>query len=261
MVPTLDNLESIRLVAPAVALAALGVPGLDSRSPIPASCGVPLLLCDLDDTVVSRRDTFRAWAAAYLLERALPPEDLEWLVAADDDGYRPRAEFFASIVARYGLPVPAETVGEHYYDGYLGRFRCATDVADALGRARGAGFKLAIVTNGDRRAQEGKIAAAGLGSLVDAICISGVDGWAKPAREIFELAAARCDEELTGWMVGDHPENDIGGAMACGLRTVWIRHGRAWPPGLGFRPDGEADGFAEAVDLVLAAPLNAAGRG
>jgi putative hydrolase of the HAD superfamily len=214
---------------------------------------VALLLCDLDDTVLSRRDAFCAWAAAYLLERALPPEDLGWLVAADDDGYRPRPEFFASIVARYGLEDPPGVVAEHYYEGFLRRFACTADVADALARARRAGFKLAIVTNGDQRAQEGKIDAAGLGALVDAVCISGVEGCAKPEREIFELAATRCAEELAGaWMVGDHPENDIGGAVACGLSTVWIRNGRSWPSALWFRPDHEADGFAEAVDLVLA---------
>jgi len=214
---------------------------------------VPLLLCDLDDTVLSRRDTFLEWAASYLHERGLPAEDLEWMVAADDDGYTPRPELFASIAARYGIVGGPDLVGEHYYGDFLRRFACAADVADALSRARGAGFKLAIVTNGDQRAQEGKISAAGLGGLFDAVCISGVEGWTKPAREIFELAATRCAEELAGaWMIGDHPENDIGGAVACGVRTVWIRHGRAWPGELGFAPDHEADGFAEAVDLVLA---------
>ena len=53
-------------------------------------------------------------------------------------------------------------------------------------------------------------------------------------------------------MIGDNPLNDIGGAVGCGLSTVWIRHGRSWPAGLEFEPDHEADGFAEAVDLVLA---------
>jgi putative hydrolase of the HAD superfamily len=213
---------------------------------------VPLLLCDLDDTVLSRREAFRAWAAAYLEQRSLPPGDVEWLVTADDDGYRARPELFASIVARYRLPDSPEEVAEHYYDGFLPRFRCAADVVDALTRARRAGFKLAIVTNGDRRAQEGKISAAGLGALVDAVCISGVEGIAKPAREIFELAASRCAHGLeAAWMVGDNPVTDIGGASACGVRTVWIRHGRAWPDHLAYRPDHQADGFAEAVDLVL----------
>ena len=228
-------------------------PTARQRRPGPPSCGVPLLLCDLDDTVLSRRDAFLEWAAAYLHERGLPLGDLEWMVATDDDGYRPRPELFAAVADRDGLPDGPDAVGAQYYSDFLGRFACAPDVSDALARARAAGFKLAIVTNGDQRAQEGKIGAAGLAERFDAVCISGVEGWTKPAREIFELAASRCGEELAGsWMIGDHPENDIGGAVACGVRTVWIRHGRTWPESLGFAPDHEADGFAEAVDLVLA---------
>lgn len=214
---------------------------------------MPLLLCDLDDTVLSRRDAFREWAAAYVEARRLPAEGFDWLVAADDDGYTPREEFFSSIVANFDLPVRPETVAEDYYEGFIPRFSCAADVAEALARARRAGFRVGIVTNGDQRAQEGKIRAAGLAPLVDAVCISGVEGIAKPAREIFELAAARCAGELeAGWMIGDNPMTDIAGARSCGMRAVWIRHGRSWPEDLGFRPDHQADGFAEAVDLVLA---------
>ena len=84
-----------------------------------------------------------------------------------------------------------------------------------------------------------------------ALCIAeGVGHW-KPARQIFEHAAARCGESLEGaWMIGDNPVADIGGARACGARTVWIQTG-AWPTELDYEPDHSVDSFSDAVRLVL----------
>jgi FMN phosphatase YigB (HAD superfamily) len=85
------------------------------------------------------------------------------------------------------------------------------------------------------------------------VCISEVEGYAKPDRQIFERAAHRCGTDLRdAWMVGDHPINDIEGARACGIGSVWIPNGRCWPSELSFAPDAQADTFAEAVELVLA---------
>jgi len=44
---------------------------------------------------------------------------------------------------------------------------------------------------------------------------------------------------------------DIGGAIACGMGTVWIRMDRAWPQDLDYAPTREADTFSEGVDLIL----------
>jgi putative hydrolase of the HAD superfamily len=90
------------------------------------------------------------------------------------------------------------------------------------------GWKIGIVTNG-APTQALKLEAAGLTEMVDACCISEVEGVRKPHPEIFRRTAARCDSALDGaWMVGDNPEADIAGAVALGLRTVWIDHGRTW---------------------------------
>jgi len=212
---------------------------------------VPVLLCDLDDTLVSRRSTFARWADAYLTELGAP-EDVAWFVEIDDDGTRPRDEFYRLVIDRYGLAETTESLAERYYRDFVSSFRCEPEVIAALQDARKAGFKVAIVTNGGARAQPIKIAAAGLGDFVDASCISEAEGYWKPAVELFELAAQRCGCSLDGaWMIGDNPVADIGGAIACGARSVWIRMGRTWPEDLGYRPDFEADEFHEAVSIVL----------
>jgi putative hydrolase of the HAD superfamily len=111
---------------------------------------------------------------------------------------------------------------------------------------------VAIVTNGDVRSQAAKIAAACLGELVDAYCIAEAEGHWKPVPELFRGAADRCGCTMeNAWMIGDNPVADIGGAAACGARTVWIPMGRRWPKDLNYRPDFEADTFKKGVGLVL----------
>ena len=74
----------------------------------------------------------------------------------------------------------------------------------------------------------GQIRSAGLDEVLDAWCISGLEGVAKPDRLIFEEAAKRCGAPLEGWMVGDTPEIDVLGGNAAGLRTIWMARGRPW---------------------------------
>ncbi len=74
----------------------------------------------------------------------------------------------------------------------------------------------------------------GLARLFAAVSDSGVVGWAKPDRRIFEHAlTALAVPANRAWMVGDNVEADIGGAAALGMRTCWIAPPeRAAPAGL-----------------------------
>lgn len=212
-----------------------------------------LLLCDLDDTLADRQAIFDAWAESFLVEIGQDTGEVTWLNEIDARGYTPREEFFTQVVERFMPQTSVEDMAERYYRDYIQSFRCSTEVVSALARARRAGFKIAIITNGPTRAQDAKITAAGLGELVDACCISETEGFWKPAPELFRLAAERCGEPLEdAWMIGDNPVTDIGGAAALGIGTVWIRLGRTWPTDLAHQPTSQADSVSEAVDAILA---------
>ena len=62
---------------------------------------MPLLMCDLDDTLVERPPLFRAWAEEFLDEQGFDAELLEWLVEVDRGGHLPRAQFLAEITERF----------------------------------------------------------------------------------------------------------------------------------------------------------------
>jgi FMN phosphatase YigB (HAD superfamily) len=212
---------------------------------------VPLLLCDLDDTILDRSAIFRAWACEYAQMHHQDQEFVGWLISEDERGYRSRADFWASIKSRLHLSDPIESLISTYRSRLAEMTTCTADVIDALKRARKASWTIAIVTNGDLF-QHQKIAAANLGPFVDAVCISEVEGFRKPDRRILDRAARRCTTSLDGaWMIGDDAENDIGAAVAAGIDSIWLTMGRTWDRP-NFRPTFTARTFSEGVNRVLA---------
>ncbi|MFG3055126.1 HAD-IA family hydrolase [Kitasatospora sp. NPDC048239] len=219
---------------------------------------MPLLLLDLDNTLLPRDAAFRAWAQDFLAERRLPPGDVDWLVTIDGGGYVPRSTVLSAAQRRYGLDESMEFLIAHYRRGINSHIHCPSRHIDALRAARAAGWTLGIVSNGSTRPQLEKIRRTGLGPLVDGWVISEEAECLKPDPLIFEIAAQRCGVAPTGdwtshtWMVGDHAPADIAGAELAGLRSVWLHHGRPWAEP-GYRPTLKAAGLPEAVGQVLSA--------
>lgn len=211
---------------------------------------MPLLLCDLDNTLVDRRAAFHRWAVEFAARHDQDDGFVEWLSEIDADGFGPRPEFFVDIHTRLGLTETLDEFTAEYRSTFHPQFRCYEGVRTALGAARAQGWCIAIVTNGPPT-QADKIEHAGLAPLVDTWCVSDVEGHRKPDARLLEIAAARCEVPLDGaWMIGDNPDTDIGAAHDAGIRSVWLRHGRAWPRE-DFAPTHEADSFPDAVDIVV----------
>ncbi|WP_432175040.1 HAD family hydrolase [Streptomyces sp. Tue6028] len=138
-----------------------------------------------------------------------------------------------------------------YVDGIARSVRCFPGAREGLEALRSGGWTLAIATNGEGDIQRAKLTATGLAPLFDGICVSGEVGVRKPDRHLFEVAAAECGASLSpeGWMIGDNPETDMGGARAAGLRALWVAAGREWADGL-LKPDVTVSGIAEAIEVL-----------
>lgn len=210
---------------------------------------MPLLITDLDETLLERRAALRRWAGALAAERRLPPDAVDGILDEDRHGARTRPEFVAALNERFELRPPLTLA---YLGDYVQCFTLADATAAALQRLRGAGWRIAIASNGDQP-QLDKIDRVGLRGLVDGIAVSDLDGVCKPDPGLLRLAARRAGADLNGaWMVGDDPLNDIQAAHAAGISSVWLRRGRRWPAGLK-PPTVEASSFHAAVDDVLGA--------
>ncbi|MER5946661.1 HAD family hydrolase [Streptomyces sp. NPDC001904] len=188
---------------------------------------MPLLLLDLDNTLVDRDAAFRSAMAEFLAGHGLPAEDLAWIMAVDDDGYAARPAVASALSHRYGTQVPPDAVRDVLDRGAADRVTLAAPVRTALVEAAGAGWTPVVVTNGRTAQQTRKIRRTGLDALVDGWAISEAVGHAKPSPEIFRAAAAGRPLRQA-WMVGDAARTDIAGARALGLRSVWLARGRTW---------------------------------
>jgi putative hydrolase of the HAD superfamily len=213
---------------------------------------VPLVMCDLDDTLIDRQAAFARWAAHLASQHADDADLLDWLIQQDQRGMRPRIDFLSKVRERCGLKDDAPHLVDQWERNFPASFTPDPRVHAALGRARVAGWKIAIVTNGKTNIQFLKAQAAGLLPLVDALVVSETEGVRKPDSRIFQLAASRADSTLEGaWMIGDHVDADIGGAGSLGLSTIWLRLGRPWPD-VAHRPTHTVEDVIQAIEVVLA---------
>jgi putative hydrolase of the HAD superfamily len=215
---------------------------------------VPLLLVDLDNTLIDRAGAFSRWAWEFAAAHASIQADAQWLVAADRDGLESRERLAAMITGRFGLDGRAEAgLLAELRGGLVRQIIPDAAVTRALRDARAAGWTPFIVTNGTVQQQERKLRHTGLDREVAGWVISEGAGLRKPDPEIFRFAAARAGQPLNGaWMIGDSAEADISGARDAGLPGVWLHRGRPWPLTV-FQPAHTADSFPLAVTIVLTA--------
>lgn len=217
---------------------------------------VRVLFFDLDDTLF---DTGGCMAAALVVTGALARERFPALAEEQLRAtyYAVLREVDAQLVAGQLAFATAEALHLHRWNTIL--TRCGVDVAHAptfaacYRRARQENYRLfadvpevlpvltryraALLTNGPGDMQREKIAAVAIERWIPAVYISGEIGFWKPDPAIFRhaLAAMACTAE-EAVMVGDSLPNDIAGAAALGMRTVWVnRYGHQLPAE--FRPD------------------------
>jgi putative hydrolase of the HAD superfamily len=153
----------------------------------------------------------RAWAPEYRRE--------SWRLALADQGIDD--------------PALAEELGEAFAAERRRRHEAHADAAPALEALR-ATHSLGLLTNGAPCLQREKLAASGLEHYFDVVVVSGDLGVAKPDaaafRHALDLLGARPADAT---MIGDSLDRDIEGALAAGLRAVWLnRHGRPGRPGI-----------------------------
>ncbi|OPX12952.1 HAD family hydrolase [Mycobacterium sp. AT1] len=210
---------------------------------------MPLLLLDLDNTLVDRAAAFLRWAERFVVARG---GDVDWLVDADADGYEPRARLAERIRSQYLLDDSAFSSLQADLDaGMADDLVLDPAVPMGLTRARNAGWVPAVVTNGRVVQQERKLSVTGLDRLVETWVISEAVGAKKPDPEIFRAVARRTGLSLDGaWMIGDSATADIGGANSILIDSVWLHRGRSWIEDR-YQPTFVANDCVEAIDYVV----------
>jgi putative hydrolase of the HAD superfamily len=205
-----------------------------------------LVLFDLDNTLLDREAAFATWARNFVTKNELPPSSWPIIVAMDEDGFKPRDEFFSEVRVKFEIVTSSDDLLNTYRVDYPACYSVDDETVRSIRKLRANGWKVGVVTNGPPT-QSAKLEATELTHEFDAICISSLVGSRKPNIEIFQEAARICAVPLEGWMVGDSAGADIAGGKRAGLRTIWIARGRIWD-----ERDEEPDAVAATVSAAAA---------
>jgi HAD superfamily hydrolase (TIGR01549 family) len=124
-----------------------------------------------------------------------------------------------------GDPAAVDAAAQAIIDAWsrMEHFGLYDDVRPCLVRLRGAGLRIALVSNAVGHALAEVIAHFALDDVVDAAVASADVGAAKPAPQVFLAALAAggaAAEEAV--MVGDSLEDDVEGALACGCGAILL---------------------------------------
>lgn len=204
---------------------------------------MPVLLCDLDDTLFDHQHATRSALARLQASdarlQAWPLQDLKerhhiLLEQFHQEVLAGRLSIDAAREQRFQALVgggDATGLAQAYRDAYTTDWQEVSGAAALLTAMRARGWAIVIVTNNIVSEQRIKLARIGLAPLVDHLVTSEEVGVSKPHAGIFEHALARvATAAADAVMLGDAWSADVEGARALGIRPVWLnRHGAVSP--------------------------------
>lgn len=197
------------------------------------------ILFDLDDTLIDRKASLVAYSLCFYRDFSIFLPDLsaddvfEVLYREDEGGYRPRLDYFASLVTAllWSDAPSAKELQSHWENTFHGRCSVLKEgVMETLVWLRDRGILLGLVTNGSAYSQQTKVDAIGIRSYLQVVIVSEEAGVKKPDPGIFRLALAKLGVDASeAWFVGDNPEKDIIGSLNAGMTPIWMCAQLPWP--------------------------------
>lgn len=195
---------------------------------------VKAVFFDFDDTLQSRRGAYRLYCEAFLdkyfpnideKERAQKLDEMEEYV---DGGYKSREEYFPELIELWNWEdhPPMQELFDSFNEDYGKYVVMLPHALDVLEEVKRRGYIMGIISNGVSVLQNTKLDTAGIRDMFDVITVSGDFGVYKPDRRIFDEACRQAgvpNEECL--FVGDHPINDIQGALGADMQVVRMNQG------------------------------------
>lgn len=194
------------------------------------SARVKAIIFDLDDTLYDCSGTLVLKSkklAAKIISKAIKCSDAEALKLQleFEDRLGPKADIGREIARLYNLPEEfckeiANTINTREIEGVI----LFPDTMDSIYELRRIGYKLFLVTFGNREMQERKIKVLGLENAFDEIIITeDPRGKEKCFKEILAKYGLEPEQILC---VGDKIKDEIEVGNRLGMSTALMKHGR-----------------------------------
>ena len=192
------------------------------------------VLFDFDETLQDRTQAFESYMDTFLgtfcpniseTEKEKRKQDMR---VTGKGGYVNRVEWCTLLCSMWHWDdaPPAEELAYHY-DKTFGDHNCVFENSPKLLKElKKRGYTVGIITNGPSMLQNHKMDASGLRPYCDIVVVSGDVGIHKPDPRLFIYTADKLGlkpEECV--YVGDHPINDIKGALDAGMKAIRMNYG------------------------------------
>jgi len=186
------------------------------------------VLFDLDDTLYEERQFFRSGFEAVeqvLRDRGITSADDIVGLLEHFHHQEGREGVFQKLSERLAFPSTWIPDLVRAFREHTPNISLIAEVPGVLDRLRRR-YRLGCITDGWSSVQRGKLLALGVERFFDAVVVSddyGREMWkphAFPFRKCCELLGVDPSEAI---FVGDHPDRDVTGATAAGLRVVRLK--------------------------------------
>lgn len=195
---------------------------------------IKAVLFDFDETLQDRTAAFEKYMDTFLsefcpdigeAEREKRKEDMR---VTGNGGYVNREEWYQGLIDLWGWKnAPSKTVLAAHYDTKFGDHNVIFPHSiPLLKELRARGYITGVITNGPSVLQNHKMDTSGLRPYCDIVVVSGDVGVHKPDPALFQYTADKLGldpGECT--YVGDHPVNDIQGALDAGMHAIRMNWG------------------------------------
>lgn len=215
---------------------------------------VKAIFFDFDDTLQSRAGAYRLYCEAFMSKyfpsvlgekREQMLEDMENLV---DGGYKDREVYFPELIEKWNWtnhPQMQELFDSFNYD--FGKYiDLLPNAIEVLTELKNRGYILGVITNGVSVLQNTKLDTAKIRDMFDVVVVSGDIGIYKPARGIYDYAIEKAGvKNEDSLYIGDHPINDMQGAVGADMKAIRMNYGDFFGKGL-----NQAGVHAEIKELI-----------
>lgn len=195
---------------------------------------IKAVLFDFDETLQDRTAAFEKYMDTFFadfcpdISREEAEKRKEDMRRTGKGGYVNREAWYAELIKSWNwLDAPSNVILANHYDTKFGDHNVIFPDSERLLRElKRRGYLVGVITNGPSYLQNHKMDTSGLRPYCDIVVVSGDVGVHKPDPALFTYTAdklgLRAEECL---YVGDHPVNDIEGALSAGMKVIRMNYG------------------------------------